>query len=46
MLCENCGDVCELLTDVRTLNRLSNLLGGTWTLYVCPTCGTVEFFRR
>ena len=26
------------------MNALSNLLGGKWTLWVCPTCGKVEFF--
>ena len=42
--CCNCGDVVELVTDVRMLNTLSNLLSGRWTLWVCPTCGKVEFF--
>ena len=23
MYCDNCGDVCELVTDVRTLNALT-----------------------
>ncbi len=43
MYCENCGDVCDVVTDVRTLNALSNLFGGKWTLWWCPTCGKVEF---
>ncbi len=45
MLCDHCGDCYELLTDVRVLNTLANLLGGQWMLWVCPTCGKVEFFR-
>ena len=28
MLCDHCGDCYELLTDVRVLNTLANLLGG------------------
>jgi len=44
MYCENCGDVCESVADVRALNRLGNLLGGQWTLWWCPSCGKVEFF--
>ncbi len=45
-LCDHCGDCYELLTDVPVLNTLSNLLGGTWTLWVCAGCGHVEWFRR
>ena len=36
MLCDHCGDCYELLTDVRVLNTLANLLGGKWT--VCAGC--------
>ena len=32
--------------DVRVLNSLSNLWGGTWTLFVCRQCGHVEFYRE
>ena len=32
MLCDHFGDVYELLTDVRVLNTLTNLLGGRWTV--------------
>ena len=28
MLCDHCGDCYELLTDVRVLNTLANLLDG------------------
>ena len=35
MLCDHCGDVYELWTDVRVLNQLANLLGGRWTVWVC-----------
>ena len=46
MLCDHCGDCYELLTDVRVLNSLSNLLGGRWTMWVCAGCGHVEWFRQ
>ncbi len=45
MLCDHCGDCYELLTDVRALNTLENLLGGKWTVWVCAGCGHVEWFR-
>ena len=46
MLCDHCGDCYELLTEVRVLNALSNLLGGRWTIFVCAGCGHVEWFRE
>ena len=45
MLCDHCGNCYELLIDVRVLNRLSNLLGGRWTVWICAGCGHVEWFR-
>ena len=45
MLCDHCGDCNELLTDVRVLNTLANLLGGRWTVWVRSGCGRVEWFR-
>ncbi len=41
-----CGGSYDLERDVRVLNSLSNLLGGTWTLFVCRQCGHVEFYRE
>ncbi len=38
MLCDHCGDCYELLTDVRVLNTLANLLGGP----PCPPLGHIE----
>jgi hypothetical protein len=35
MLRDHCGDCYELLTDVRVLNTLANLLGGKWTVWIC-----------
>ena len=46
MLSDRWGDYYELLTDVRVLNTLSNLLGGRWTVWVCAGCSHVEWFRR
>ena len=46
MLYDHCGDCYELLTDVRVLNTLANLLGGKWTVWVCAGCGHVEWFRN
>ncbi len=45
MRCQ-CGGSYDLERDVRVLNSLSNLLGGTWTLFVCRQCGHVEFYRE
>ena len=42
MLCDHCGDCDELLTDVRVLNTLSNLFGGTWTVWICLCDGAVR----
>ncbi len=39
MFCDHCGDCYELLTDIRVLNQLTNLLGGTWTVWICAGCG-------
>ena len=46
MLCDHGGDCYELLTDVRVLNTLANLLGGKWTVWVRAGCGHVELHRR
>ncbi len=47
MLCDHCGDCYELLTDVRVLNTLANLLGGRWTMWVCAgSAGTLSGFAR
>ncbi len=46
MFCDHCGDCYGLLTDVRVLNTLTNLLGGRWTVWVCAGCGHVEWFRN
>ena len=44
MLCDHCGDCYELLTDVRVLNALANVLGGNWTVDVCRGwCRSVAF---
>ncbi len=36
MLCDHCGDCCELLTDVRVLNTLATLLGQVVRLDLRP----------
>ncbi len=46
MLCDHCGDCYELLTDVRVLNTLANLLGGRWCAWICARCGHLQLFRR
>ena len=46
VLCHHCGDGYELLRDVKALNQLANLLGGTWTVWICAGCGHLEVFRR
>ena len=46
MRCDHCGDCYELLTEVRVPNQLANLLGGTWTVWMCEGCGHVEWFRE